>query len=82
MGEGRNLTWRNHISQNKVNLRLKRLHKAHREFEAETFTQSTSRIYLQPVKFSTLDPSLILRYSECTKMTSFSLLGFCGPGSN
>ena len=52
------------------------------ESQDETFTQGTSRIYIHPVNFSVPDPSPILRYRECTKMTSFSLLGFYGPGSN
>ena len=54
----------------------------YRESEAGTFTQGSSGIYLHPVKLSTRDPSPILRYSKCTKMTSFSLLGFSGSGSN
>ena len=48
----------------------------YREYEADTFTKGTSGIYLQPVKFLAPDPSPISIYSECTKMTSFSLLGF------
>ena len=46
------------------------------EFEAETFTQSTSGIFLWHVKFSALEPSPISRYRECTKTTSLSILGF------
>ena len=54
----------------------------YRESESETFTQGTSRIYLRPVNISSPDPYPISIYRECTKMTSFSLLGFSGPGSN
>ena len=54
----------------------------YREYEPENFTQGTSGIYLRPINVSSPDPSPISRYSECTKMTSFSLLGFSGPGSN
>ena len=50
------------------------------ESEAEMFTQCTSGIYLQTLKFSALDPSPILRYSESTKTTSFSILGCFSPG--
>ena len=50
------------------------------ESEAETFTQCTSRFYLRTVKVSTPKPSPILRYSESTKTTSFSILGFFRPG--
>ena len=46
------------------------------EYEAATFTQDTSGIYIWPVIVLAHDPSPISRYSECTKMTSFSLLGF------
>ena len=52
------------------------------EFEAETFTQGTSRIIFQHVNVSDLDPSPIYIYSECTKTTSFSILGFFRPESN
>ena len=52
------------------------------KYEDEVFTQGTSGIYIRPVKVSCPKPSPISRYSECTKMTSFSLLGFFGPGSN
>ena len=48
----------------------------YREYEADTFTKGTSGIYLQPLKFSSLDPSPISRYSESTKTTSFGILGF------
>ena len=48
----------------------------YRESEAKTFTQSTSGIYLRPVKILAPDPSPIVRYTECTKTTSFSILGF------
>ena len=50
------------------------------ESEAETFTKGTSGMYLRPIKVSAHEPSPISRYSECTKMTSFSLLGFSGQG--
>ena len=46
------------------------------ESEVETFTQATLGIYLRLVKISAPKPSPILSYSECPKMTSFSLLGF------
>ena len=46
------------------------------KYEAETFTHGTLGIYLRPVNVLALDPSLISRYSECTKTTSFSILGF------
>ena len=46
------------------------------ESEVETFTQGISGIYLRPVKISAPDPSPISRYSEYTKTTSFSILGF------
>ena len=52
------------------------------EYEVENFTKGTSGIYLQTIKVLAPDPSPISRYSEFTKMTSFSLLGFSGPGSN
>ena len=50
------------------------------ESEAETFTKGTSGIYIRPVKVLAHDPSPISRYSECTKTTSFSFLGFFRPG--
>ena len=52
------------------------------ETEAETFTHGTLGIHIWPVKVSVPDPSPILRYNECTKTTSFSILGFSGLGSN
>ena len=52
------------------------------ESETETFTQGTSGIYLRSVNVSALEPSSILRYSKCTKMTGFILLGFSSPGPN
>ena len=52
------------------------------EFEAKTFTLGKSGIYLRPVKVSALEPSPIARYSESTKMSSFSLLRFSSLGSN
>ena len=54
----------------------------YRELEAETLAKSSSGIYIWPVKVSALETSQISRYRECTKMTSFSLLGFSGSGSN
>ena len=50
------------------------------EYEAEIFIKGTSGFYLRPVKVSVLNTSSILRYSECTKTTSFSILGFFRPG--
>ena len=50
------------------------------EFEAEFFTQGTSRFYLRSVNISTPKTSSIPRYSECTKTTCFSILGFFRPG--
>ena len=43
------------------------------------FTQGTSKFYLHPVNVSTPDTFLIPRYSECTKTTHFSILGFFKP---
>ena len=40
------------------------------------FTHGISGIYIHPINVSAPDPSPISRYSECTKMNSFSLLGF------
>ena len=51
----------------------------YRELEAEIVTQGTSRFYLRIVKVSALDRSPILRYSESTKNTRFSILGFFRP---
>ena len=50
------------------------------ESEVETFTQGTSGIYVHLVKCLAPYPSPISRYSECTKMASFSLLGFLVQG--
>ena len=50
------------------------------EPEAESFTQDTSIFYLRLVKISGPETSSIPRYSECTKTTSFSILGFFRPG--
>ena len=50
------------------------------EDEAKRFTQGTSGFYLLPVKILAPDNSSISRYSECTKTTSFSILGFFSPG--
>ena len=52
------------------------------EYKAATFTHATLGIYLQPVKFLAPETSPISIYSECTKMTSFSLLEFYGLGPN
>ena len=49
------------------------------ESKAETFTQRTPRIYLQTMKVSAVEPSPISIYSEYTKSTSFSILGFFRP---
>ena len=48
----------------------------YREYEVETLSQITSGIYILLVKVSTLEPSPSSRYRECTKTTSFSILGF------
>ena len=53
-----------------------------REYEDEILAQCLTCIFIRPVKLSAFDPSPISRYSECTKTTSFSILGFTGPGSN
>ena len=50
------------------------------EYEAEIFTQGTSVFYIWTMKILALDPSSILIYSECTKNTSFSILGYFRPG--
>ena len=49
------------------------------KYEAEIFTQDKSVFYIWPVTILALDTSLILRYSECTKTTCFSILGFFRP---
>ena len=49
------------------------------EYEAENFTQGTSKIYIRSINVSIPDPSPISRYSKCNKMTSFSILGFDFP---
>ena len=49
------------------------------ESEAVIFTQGTSGFYIRPIKMSTLVPYSILIYSECTKTTIFSILGFFRP---
>ena len=51
----------------------------YRELEVEIFTHGTLRFYLRPVKMLAPETSSILRYSECTKTTSFSILGFFKP---
>ena len=50
------------------------------DYQATEFTQGTWGIYLQLVKILAPDPSPILRYSECTKTISFSILGVFSPG--
>ena len=50
------------------------------KYEAETFTQGTSEIYISPVKILALDSPPILGYRECTKTISFSILGVFRPG--
>ena len=50
------------------------------ESKAKNWTQCTSRFYIILVNVLALDNSLILRYSECTKTTSFSILGFFKHG--
>ena len=62
----------------------------YRQYEAEIFIQGKLSIYLWlmkilgiylwPMKILAHDPSSISRYSECTKTTSFSILGFFRPG--
>ena len=49
------------------------------ESKAEIFTQGTSGFYFRLVKIADLDTYSILRYSECTKNTHFSILGFLRP---
>ena len=46
------------------------------KYEAEIFTQGTLGFYFQPLKISAPETSSIPRYSECTKTTRFSILGF------
>ena len=50
------------------------------ESEAEIFTKGTSGFYLHPMKISAHETSSIPIYSECTKTTRFSILGFWRPG--
>ena len=52
------------------------------EFEAEIFTHGTLGFYIISMKRLAPYTSSIPRYSECTKTTRFSILGFLGPGSN
>ena len=49
------------------------------ESKSIIFTQGTSGFSLRPVTILASDPSSISRYSECTKTTSFSILGFFRP---
>ena len=46
------------------------------ESKDETFTKGTSGFYRRIVKYLAPETSPISRYSECTKTTSFSILGF------
>ena len=48
------------------------------EYEAEMFTQGSLGINICPIKILAPDTSPISRYRECTKTTSFSILGFSG----
>ena len=50
------------------------------ESEVKIFTRGKSVFYLRPGKISAPETSSIPRYSECTKTTSFSILGFLRPG--
>ena len=50
----------------------------YRNSKDENFTQGTARISLCPIKVSTSEPSPISRYSESSRITKFSLLGFLG----
>ena len=50
------------------------------ESEAEIFTQGTLGFYICPMKILAPETSSISRYSECTKTTHFSILGFFRPG--
>ena len=49
------------------------------ESEVEIFTKGTLGFYLHLIKISTHETSSIPRYSECTKTTIFSILGFFRP---
>ena len=51
----------------------------HSEYEPQIFTHGTSVFYLRPMKIMAPDTSSISRYSECTKTTCFSILGFFRP---
>ena len=46
------------------------------ESEVELVTQCSEQMFLFPVKISASEPSPISRYSESTKTTSSSILGF------
>ena len=50
--------------------------------EAEIFTQGTLGFYIWPLKILAPEMSSIPRYSEFTKTTHFSILGFFRLGSN
>ena len=46
------------------------------EYEAEFWTQCTSRVYIRPLHVLSHEPSPILGYSEFTKTQQFQYLGF------
>ena len=50
------------------------------EYEAEMFTQCSAQNFIWPVKSLDFEISPISRYSQCTKTTSFSMLGFFRHG--
>ena len=54
-------------------------HLEYSEFEAKIFISGTSGLYIWPLKILVLETSEIQRYSECTKTTRFSILGFFRP---
>ena len=51
----------------------------HRESKTKIFTQGTLGFYIRIFKIWALDRASILIYSECTKTTNFSNLGFFRP---
>ena len=46
------------------------------KYEDEIWTNCKSGFYIWPLKFSAHDPFSIPIYSECTKTTRFSIVGF------
>ena len=48
------------------------------ESKDETFIQGTKRMCLHPLEVLASDPSPRSRYSESSRMTKFSILGFSG----